>query len=301
MHTVNWNDMAYVLAVARSGTLLGAGEALDVAHTTVGRRLRTLEEQLGVRLFDRTPSGLVATAAGEDLAAVAQRMEDDVLSVQGRVLGRDAQLRGELRVATVDAVFLAFERVFTSFMERYPTVELSVAFSPDRVSLTRREADVVVRLSNAPPDTLFGRKVGFVQFGVYASKSLVERVGRGASLGAYPWIGWTGGPNLRWFEGWLAEHAAGAKTVLRLGDRGLLMAHAVRAGIGAQILPCVLGDIDPAVERIAPLDELFRMDLWVLTLAELRTNSRVRAFMDHMGDALAEHRAALAGVHTTDA
>lgn len=285
--------MAYVLAVARSGTLLGASKTLGVAHTTVGRRLRTLESSLGVRLFDRTPDGLVATAAGEDLAAVAQRMEDDVLSVQGRVLGRDAQLRGELRVATFDTLFIACAEVFRSFMERYPSIELSIAFSPDLVSLTRREADVVVRLSNAPPEHLHGRKLGFVQFAAYASSSLVERVGRDAPLGAYPWIGWSGGPNLRWFEGWLAEQ--GGSAVMKLGDRGALMARAVRAGIGAQILPCALGDADPELERIAALDELFRLDLWLLTLPELRTNSRVRAFMDHMPLALAKHRALLTG------
>lgn len=290
---MNWNDLAYVLAVSRSGTLLGAAESLGVAHTTVSRRLKALEDELGVRLFDRTPDGLVATVAGEDLAAVAQRMEDDVLSVQGRVLGRDAELRGELRVSTFDTLFFAFEDLFSSFIERYPTIELSVAFSPDRASLTRREADVVIRLSNDPPETLVGRKVGFLQFGLYASTSLVERVGADAPLGAYPWIGWTGGPNLRWFEGWLAER--GAKIVLKLDDRGVLMARAVRAGVGAQILPCVLGDPDPVLQRIAPLDALFRLDLWVLTLPELRSNRRVRAFMDHMPDALAKHRAALEG------
>lgn len=298
MHTVNWNDLAYVLAIARHRTLLGAATSLGVAHTTVSRRLRALEDQLGVRLFDRTPDGLVTTTAGEDVASVAERMEDDVLTVQGRVLGRDAQLRGELRVSTVDTVFYAFEPIFTSFMARYPSIELSIAFSPDRVSLTRREADVAIRLSNAPPENLLGRKVGYVQFGVYASSSLVERVGADASLGEYPWIGWDGGPNLRWFETWLADNAAGAKTVLRLGDRGLLMAHAVRSGIGAQILPCVLGDPDPELQRIAPLDDLFRLDLWLLTLPELRTNSRVRAFMDHVPDALASHRATLAGTPT---
>jgi len=288
--------MAYVLAVARSRTLLGAAASLGVAHTTVGRRLRTLEDELGVRLFDRTPDGLVATAAGDDVVAVAERMEDEVLSVQGRVLGRDAQLRGELRVATFDTLFYCFEPTFTSFMNRYPSIELSIAFSPDTVSLTRREADIAVRLSNAPPDNLHGRKVGTMQFGVYASTSLVERIGDDAPLGTFPWIGWAGGQNLQWFERWLGEHAKGAKTVLRIGDRGLLMTRAVRAGLGAQILPCVLGDPDPLLQRIAPLDELFRLDLWLLTLPELRNNRRVRAFLDHMPAALAPHRPALAGL-----
>jgi DNA-binding transcriptional LysR family regulator len=153
----------------------------------------------------------------------------------------------------------------------------------------------VLRLSNAPAENLVGRKVGYVQFAVYAGQTLVERVGRGARLADYPWIGWDGGRNWRWFEDWLAQNAPGAKIVLRIDYKGLLIAHAIRSGIGAQILPCFLGDPDPLLHRIIPLDETFRLDLWLLTLPELRTNSRIRAFMDHMADGLGAHRAALAG------
>ncbi|MEX1362482.1 MAG: LysR family transcriptional regulator [Nannocystaceae bacterium] len=292
---MDWNDLRYVLAIAREGTLLRAAAAVGVAHTTVGRRLRTLEDQLGVRLFDRTPDGLVATAAGEDLTAVAEQVEEQVLAAEGRVLGRDAQLRGPLRVSTFDALFYGFEAAFTAFMSRYPSVDLVVTTSRDEVSLTRREADVVIRLSSAPPQTLVGRKVGYVQFAVYASRALVEHVGDQAALSDYPWIGWEGGPNLRWFEGWLEHNAPGAEVVLRMDYEAPLVAHAIRSGIGAQILPCFLADPDPLLQRIAPLDDRFRLDLWLLTLPELRTNSRVRAFTQHMADALTEHRDALAG------
>ena len=170
--------MAYVLAIARDRTLLKAAATLGVAHTTVGRRLRTLEAELGVRLFDRTPDGLVATAAGEDLMEAAERMEDDVLWVQARVLGKDAKLRGKLRVSTFDILFYVLEQPFTSFMERYPRVELSITTSPERVSLPRREADIAIRLSNGPPENLLGRKVGYMQFGVYAARTLVERLAK---------------------------------------------------------------------------------------------------------------------------
>lgn len=155
---VDWDELRYVLAVARDRTLMRAAVTLGVAHTTVGRRLKSLEDQLGVQLFDRTPEGLIATAAGEDLAAVAEQVEGEVLSVKGRVLGRDAQLQGKLRVSTVDTLFFGFESTFTSFMARYPSIDLTIATSSERVSLTRREADVVLRLSNAPPENLVGAR-----------------------------------------------------------------------------------------------------------------------------------------------
>jgi len=291
---MDWDDLKYVLAGVRGGSLVDAARTLGVAHTTVGRRIKTLEDQLGVRLFDRTPDGLIPTAAGEDLAAVAERVEADVQSAEGRLLGRDAQLRGKLHVSTVDVLFTCFDEAFTSFIDRYPHIELTLGISREPVSLARREADVVLRVSNAPPETLVGRKVGQLQFGVYAARSLVERVGEGAPLKAFPWIGWDGGKNFRWFERWLEAHAPGARIVMRLDDR-LLMAHAIRTGIGAQILPCVLADPDPELVRIAPLDEAFHLNVWLLTLAELRTNSRIRAFMDHMAEALLAGRDALSG------
>jgi DNA-binding transcriptional LysR family regulator len=292
---MNWDDLRLILAIVRGGTLVRAAASLGVAHTTVSRRLKAMESVLGVRLFDRTPDGFVLTAAGADIAASAERVEDEVLAVEGRVRGRDAELRGVLRVSTLDVLFTAFAEDFHSFTERFPGIELILDIRRDAVSLSRREADVVLRLSTAPPETLVGRKVGSMQFGAYASSALVERVGEGAPLSAFPWIGLDRGPNWRWFARWLDAAAPGAEIVLRLDNRGLVMIDAVRAGIGAQLLPCVLADVDPQLRRIAPLDPAFHVDLWLLTLQELRTNSRVRAFLSHMADALTARRAALEG------
>ncbi len=292
---MDWDDLEVVLAVHRGGNLVRAAETLNVAHTTVGRRLARLEERLGVRLFDRTPSGLVATPSGADVAMTAERVEEEVQGMESRVLGRDAHLSGPLRVATVDVILACFGDALGAFVERYPDVDLTLSLSRETVSLARREADVAIRASNDPPETLVGRRLGAMQFGVYAARSLAARVGEDAPLSAYPWIGWGGGPNLAWFQGWLAENAPGARGVLTLDDRGVMMAHAVRAGIGAQLLPCVRGDADPELVRIAPLDPLFQVGLWVLILPELRTNRRVRAFMAHMGDALSRQRARLEG------
>lgn len=290
---MKWEDLQFVLAVERDGTLVGASRTLGVAHTTVSRRLRALESDLGVRLFDRTPGGLVPTPAGEDLARTAGSVERQVLSAEGRVRGRDAELRGKLLFSTVDVLFTCFSDAIASFVDRYPEVELTLRITRETVSLPQREADVVLRLSREPPETLVGRRVGSMQFGVYAARALVDSLGEEAPLSAYPWLGWDGGPHLRWFDGWLAEHAPGAKVVMRLNDRGLLMAHAVAAGLGAQVIPCVLGDRNPTLVRIAPLEELFRLPLWLLTSRDLMDTQRVREFMRHMAEALVARRAEL--------
>ena len=104
---MDWDDLRFVLATARAGTLVAAATSLNVTHTTVSRRLRSLEDELGVLLFDRTPDGWLPTAAGEDLVDTAARMEVDVLSLEGRVLGRDRQLTGALEVTTIDSLAAA--------------------------------------------------------------------------------------------------------------------------------------------------------------------------------------------------
>lgn len=287
---MNWDDLRYALAVARTRSLSGAAGALGVSHTTVGRRLRALEERLGVRLFDATPDGFTLTPAGEDLVAVAERMETDMLSLEGRVLGRDERLTGALRVSAMELVFRAFRHAFVSFAERFPGVALTVTTSDDEVSLARREADVVLRLSNNPPEQLVGRRVGRLQFDAYAARSLVERLGEDAPLGAYPWIHWDERLGMDWLDAWLATHAPGATIAMRVDASGAAMHELIAAGAGVQFLACIEGDADPSLVRVGPLDPLARRDLWVLTLPELRDTPRMRAFTDHMVESL---RAAL--------
>lgn len=283
---MDWDDLKTLLAVAREGTLARAGTSMGVAHTTVGRRLRAAEASLGVRLFDRTPEGFVVTAAGQDLIEVAEQIEGDVLAMEGRLLGQDAKLPGPLRVSTMDLFFCAFPQVFGSFVERYPEIELTVTTELERVSLTRREADVVLRLTNDPPPYLVGRRVGRLHFAVYASADLVERVGADAPLSAYPWLGADEPEMARWLGRWLAEHAPGANVVLRVDDNARVRSEAIQQGIGVYFLPCVQGDREPGLARISVVQESFSHDAWLLTLRELRTTSRVRAFLDHATDGL---------------
>lgn len=288
MHVVEWDDLQFVLALARETTLSGAATTLGTTHTTVGRRVRALEERLGVRLFDQTPTGFAPTAAGADVARVAERMEEDVLALEARVLGRDVRLAGKLRVATMDMLLRLYHGAFSSFAGRYPSVDLTVTVSDVEVSLTRREADVVLRLTNTPPDTLVGRKVGRLAFAVYASRALVGRIGPGAPLGAYPWLHWDERLNMHWLDDWLAANAPGARVVMRFDVGATMLRELIAAGIGVHFLATAEGDADPSLQRISPVEPAFDRELWLLTLSELRHTPRVRAFLDHVAEELTD-------------
>ncbi|MEM9694892.1 MAG: LysR substrate-binding domain-containing protein, partial [Myxococcota bacterium] len=156
---------------------------------------------------------------------------------------------------------------------------------------------VVLRLTNHPPDYLVGRRVGRVAFAVYAADHLVDRTGppQAGGLAAYPWLGFTDGPGAAWLDAWLAEHAPGARYALRIDDNARARERAVTAGTGVFFLPCIEGDALPAVQRISPIIEEHAHDVWLLTLRELRTTARVRAFLDLMGAAFSEAEDRLAG------
>lgn len=287
---VDWDDLRFVLGVSREQSLSGAAESLGVTRTTVGRRIRMFEERLGVRLFDRTPEGFAPTVAGQDISAVAERMELDVLALEGRVLGRDVQLRGTLRVSTLDFLFASHCKAFSSFSDRHPSIELTVNVNDEAISLSRREADVALRITNTPPEGLVGRKVARMQFAVYGSKELVERIGADADYADYPWLGWDDRIKSG-LDAWLRAHAPGARVVLRTDGNPMVIKRAIVEGIGVHPFSTVEAAVEPSLVRIGPIIEDFSRDLWLLTLSDLRTNVRVRAFMDHME---AEMRAAYA-------
>lgn len=279
---VDWDDLRFVLAIARDGTLSRAAERLNATHTTVGRRLRAIERRLNVRLFDQTPDGFTVTAAGRDVVGAAERVERELLAVEARVLGKDAQLEGKLRVTTLDILLRRYTSAFVSFCERFPDVELTVTTTDSEVSLQRREADVALRLTNTPPGYAIGRRAGEAAFALYASRALVARVGEGAPLSAFPWIHWDEQLNPTWLDQWIAEHAPGATIAMRINTSMNALHELVAAGVGVHFLACFEGDADPTLVRLQAADPRFTRGIWLLFLDDLRSTGRVRAFVDHM-------------------
>lgn len=292
---MKWDDLQYVLAVERHRTLSKAATHLGVTHSTVGRRLRGIESHLGVRLFDRTPEGFIATEAGLDLLEVIREIEDKIFSVEHRVLGLDTALHGKLRVSTMDIFFHQFSSIFLSFTERYPGIELIVSCSPDVRSLTRREADIALRLTKSPQDYLVGRRIGEVAVAPYANHALVERAGPNATYNDYPWINWDERLNRRWIERWLQTNAPLAKTTMRVDISSLSLRMAIVSGIGAHFLSCIEGDSDPRLQRIGPIESEIHLGLWLVTMPDLAKTKRVRVFLDHFAEHIQPHQRAMRG------
>lgn len=259
-----------------------AAETLGVHQSTVFRRLGQLERDLGVRLFERLRNGYQATPAGEELHALARRTEDDLLLVENRLRGRDLRPSGLVRVTTTDTLLASvLPPILAGFRAQHPEVELEITISNQSFDLMRRDADIAIRPTSEPPQNVVGRRVATLAFAAYAVPSLPP-TGRG--LSAATWIG---------FDASLA-HIRPAQWLARLPDGPppvrmnsfLAVLHMARAGLGYALLPCYLGDREPALRRIAgPYDEL-DSSLWLLTHPDLRRVARMKVFWDFVAAGL---------------
>ncbi|HQU69040.1 MAG TPA: LysR family transcriptional regulator [Albidovulum sp.] len=288
----NWDDYRLFLAIAQTGTLSGAARLLGVTHSTVFRRLGSFEDRLGVRLFERLPSGYALTAAGEAMQQTATRIDDEIAAIRRQVTGQDQRLSGQVRITATDMLAIGLlPPHLAAFRAAWPGIDLELLVSDMRLDLTRREADVALRLGNPVQETLVGRRVGRLAFAIYASAAR-HRAGIAEDLAHNDWIGFgSGHAPLRQV---LADWLPGLRPQFRTNSISAAVA-AARAGIGLAPLPCAIADPDPNLLRVVPFPGDFRLDLWLLTHEDLRQTARIRAFVDFIAEALAAQAGLLEG------
>jgi DNA-binding transcriptional LysR family regulator len=282
--TNSWDDLRLVLALVRGGGLSGAARLLGVNHTTVLRRLNTAEQRLGAKLFERMPTGYAPTAAGEEMAEVAAHLEEDILAIERRVAGRDVRLSGTVRCATVDGLadfFLA--PLLAAFQDAYPGIVVELLVSERTVNLTRRDADVAIRPTNTPPETLIGRRVGRMTYAVYGHVRYLATIADAGDPSRYRWLGVDEALAGTSLGHWQAAHVSEQAIVLRSNSLKTLLA-AVDAGMGVALLPRFFAERLPDLRPILPQMKAPPVDLWILTHPDARRSARVRAFTEFMGE-----------------
>ncbi len=287
---MNWDDLRLFLAVARTGSISGAARQLGIQHSTVSRRMRRFETAIGARLIERKKSGYVLTHAGEQVAASATRMETEILGVDGALADLDAQLSGTLRVSAINNMAsTVLMPMFARFREQHPHVELHVMVSNSDISLVEREADIAIRLSNSPPETLIGKRVLTVASAIYGSKTYLQAL---QSQGGKP--RWIGVDCCTFHKTWTRQHCGEAKHDF-ISDDSLLTLSAIKQGLGVSILPCFMGDTEPALARYCEPDPGFNLGLWLLFHPDLKHTARVLAFHRFMIEAIEQQRGLFEG------
>ncbi len=274
---MNWDDLRLFLAVARTGSMSGAAKQLSVQHSTVSRRIRGLEEKLGASLIERKQGGYELTDAGEKIRLAAVNIESEMIGIDGSLLGKDTQMLGPLKVSAINNMASSvLMPMFNRFSQDHPKVELHIMVSNSNVSLVQREADIAIRLTNSPTETLIGKRIVTVASTIYGSHAyLAQHRKEGGNL---KWIG----VECCGFHKTWTKQTCEDQFYQFFSDDTLLTLSAIREGMGVSFLPCFMGDADPLLERYCDPDPEFNLGLWILLHPELKRNARVLAFRDHM-------------------
>ncbi|MEQ8783349.1 MAG: LysR family transcriptional regulator [Roseibium album] len=283
----NWDDLKFVLAIATAGNVTRAAKRLGVTHSTVSRRLSALEESMATRLFERLPEGFVPTAAGEQAVAAARRVEAEVLTLDTRITAQDTELEGPLRITAAQLLFqVQLAEIMQQFSERHPRIELQMIAANEKLSLHRREADIAVRVTDNPGETLFGRLATGQNRCYYMSRNFARKYRETMETGhasiplpcvTFKW----------WGQGVPKEIRTRYKSafISLVADDMIALLAAVKAGIGVGRLPCFLGDPDPDLVRIPGMEPSRYLDIWVLTHPDLKNVARIRTFLRFAADA----------------
>ncbi len=291
---LDWGHLRFFLELARTGSLSRAAQRLGVDRNTVARRVAALEEELGLPLFERGPQGWSHTAAGRELGALASRVEDDVLALARHADARDRALVGTVRLTT--ATHLAaelFVPAVPALRERHPGLVLEIAADQRTFDLTRREADLALRMGRPRDPGLVTRKLSDIAYAFYASRSAREARDRRVDFARHAFVGFDDSLASVAQERWLAQIAPERRVVFRSNSTASLHA-AAREGLGVAVLPRFVADRDP---RLARLDgpEPTPQELWLLVHGDLRQSPRVRAVIEWVDEVVERARPALSG------
>ena len=256
---MQWDDARIFLAVAREGSLSNAAKRLGVQHSTVSRRIRALEEQLAAPLIERKASGYVLTEAGKHLETSALRIEKELLSFEGAIGDHADDAAGELRItAILNMASTVLMPYFARFSAAYPKIQLNIQVTNDSVRLSEREADIAIRQTNNPGETLIGTRLTTIASAVYGSRRYCAALRSGDV--DEKWIGVDCCDNHRT---WTKQAWPQADYEFYVDETSLTLA-ALKEGLGVGFLPCFLGDSDPDLKRFREPENQHELGLWLL-------------------------------------
>lgn len=284
-----WADYPIFMAIAETGSLTAAGQKLGISQPTVGRRLKALEDALGGAVLRKKDGHLIPTAFGRSVLEHVRRMDEEAAAITRSSASLEQTLSGPVIIAASDGLgdhWLPF--ALKDFNAAHPDILIEINIDMKPTNLAQREADVALRwMGPGTQNSLIGRKVVDVGFGLYASPDYIARAGLPQSptdLKNHEGVTVIhDGESLMWSE----IDSASAITPERFAFRtNSVEAHktAIEAGYGIGPLPhCSIGTRN--LVRVLPEFEKV-IELWVVAHEELRKSAKVRAVFDYLVTAL---------------
>ncbi|MCR8723590.1 LysR family transcriptional regulator [Frigidibacter sp. ROC022] len=281
----NWDDLRFVLAVAETGSVSAAARKLGVNHATVLRRVASFEDRHGVEIFDKSGRGYAIPPEKLRLVEAAREVEAAHQSVERLIHGAQAPLRGVVRVTSTDSFCtLVLPGILARIESSARQLRFEILSSNAHLDLGRLHADLTVRPAEKLGEELTGTQAAVLGFGHY----------RARAGGIDCWLGLSGPLGRSAPAGWMATGLP-PDSVQGGADSFLTLAAMVAEGLGQTILPCVIGDADPRLERVRGVVPEISVPIWVALHSELQGVPRLHAARALLAEAIAEEAPRLAG------
>ncbi len=294
---MNWDDVRVFLAVAEEGSFRKAAARLNIGHTTLSRRIESLEHSVGTRLFVRQSTGLTLTEAGEEMLTTAKPMNAEFDDLLSRLFGQEQVPRGSIR-ATIPSMVLNYVLAdyLPAFYAAWPGITLEIDTTLHLLNLHAREADLAVRMTSHPGDELIGRRVGKYCEAVYATPEYLDQYQqrRSAVAGAgHHWI--RPSEDYAFVGNLLPAYSCNEapEVVVTAPDPESQMALASRH-MGIATLPCIMASHREDFVRISDVYE--RSDIWLLSHKDTRGNKRMQLFRDFLVNVFEENESRFLGL-----
>lgn len=284
MTTPSWDDMRVAAAVSGLGSVRKAAEQLGIHHASVVRRVAALEEQLKVRVFERTSGRYVLTEPGRALLEAANRMES---AVDGflRKLGAQDKLAGTLVLTMPETLVALLTEELARFCERHPEIHLELRVGVAMAELTRREADLALRITASPAENLTGRRFGQLALRAYASRAYLDRI-CDQPPAAHLWIGYPKHCSSLEPAAWMRQNIP-PERIVATTDSAEALLKLVAAGVGVGFLAEHAAQRCAALAPVPGIQPLLTPPVWLLTHPDLRESPRVRVMADFLHAVLA--------------
>lgn len=286
---LDWDDLRFFLAVARHRTLASAAKHLHVTQSTVSRRLAALQENMGVRLLQRTAEGYVLTLAGESIRLHVERIEAEASMAERAVAGQDVRLEGLVRVASSQLLTShLLAPSFAALHDHHRDIVIEALPSLPGEPLATQDADIAIQLRPFEHPEVVMRNIGAIAFGFYGRLAHLARHGEpdfGSRCEGYQLITMLDDRDLSAQAAWLQDHAGQAQVVLK-ADSYETQHWAAYCGGGLALLPRFRADAEPALHRLRTPAPIPVAEIWLGVHRENRHVPRVRMVLDCIAEAV---------------
>ncbi|KAF3998088.1 LysR family transcriptional regulator [Glaciimonas immobilis] len=298
MAALDWDNLRVFLELTRSQGLVDAAKKLGIDHSTVSRRMRRFEEQVGSQLFERNNQGYALTAEGHRLIEYAEQVESTVYAAAEELSGHNRLLSGQVRLGATEGfgTFVLAPHL-AHFCARHPHISVDLLPVPRFVNLSKREADISVTLERPKSGNFVMTKLADYVLKVYATPDYLANhttIRSTEDLASHPLIGYV--DDLVFTEE-LRYNENVAPTAFRAFRSTSVIAQYTAAcrGQGLAILPCFLAqqshDLIPVLDGQVAIQRTF----WLVAAGETRNVARVAALWTYLRDVMEPNRAFLMG------